>query len=113
MSIAVREFPHSRAQIHRSTGILAAKPSMGTLILALIVMFSALAVVYMADVNRRLFIDLQTAQATEMQLHTEWGKLLLEQSTWSTQARIQSIAVQNLGMEVPATDKVVMLKMDS
>lgn len=110
MSIAVRELPH-RAHIQRSTGIFAAKPSMGTLILALIVMFSALAVVYMADLNRRLFIDLQKAQGTEMQLHTEWGKLLLEQSTWSTQARIQSIAVQNLGMEVPASDKVVMVKM--
>lgn len=71
---------------------------------------SALAVVYIADLNRRLFIEYQSAQSTHNQLYVEWGRLLLEQSTWSTQARIQSIAEQRLGMQLPSAADIVMIK---
>ena len=82
----------------------------GAAFLAILVLLSALTVVYLSDLNRRLFIQYQDTQATHNQLYVEWGKLLLEQSTWSTQARVQEIAQQRLGLELPATNDVVMIK---
>ena len=72
------------------------------LVVALIVavLLSALSVVYIKDLNRRLFNELQTTQKIRDDLHVEWGQLLLEQSAWSTQARIQQLAHEQLQMEV-------------
>jgi cell division protein FtsL len=79
-------------------------------VLTVIVVISAFAVVYVTDLNRRLFIQYQDAQSTSNQLYIDWGKLLLEQSTWSTQARVQSIAQARLGMEVPASNQIVIVQ---
>ncbi len=84
----------------------------GSIILMLLVIISALAVVYVADLNRRLFIDYQTAQNTHNQLYIDWGKLLLEQSTWATQARVQTLAEQKLNMQLPTAMDIVMINKD-
>lgn len=84
----------------------------GNIFLMLLVIISALAVVYIADLNRRAFIDYQTAQNTHNQLYIDWGKLLLEQSTWSTQARIQTLAEQKLNMHLPTAMDIVIVKKD-
>ncbi len=110
MNAAVKVLSH-RDHI-RSPGTLNIhKPGVGTLLLILIVLLSGLAVIYLADINRRLAIDVEDATVVQNQLHTEWGKLLLEQSTWSSQARIQGIAAQKLGMQAPAGKQVVIVKM--
>lgn len=77
------------------------------LVLIILVIISALAVVYVADLNRRLFIAYQDAQSQHNQLYVEWGRLLLEQSTWSTQERVQTLAEQRLGMHLPQAADVV------
>lgn len=79
---------------------LLSKQFLFTSTLALAVFVSAICVVYVKDLNRRLFIDLSSAQAEQSQLQTEWGQLLLEQGTWSTQARIQKVAQEQLNMTV-------------
>lgn len=84
-----------------------------TVLLAVAVFVSALAVVYVSDLNRRLFISYQNEQETYNHLYIEWGKLLLEQSTWSTQARVANIAGQRLGMFVPTSADIVLFKMNS
>lgn len=110
MNTIVRTLPQSATQIYpRQHSSIPSKPSFGTLLLAIIVLASALAVVYMTDLNRRVFMQLQTMQNTRIQLELDWGKLLLEQSTWSTQSRIQSLAQEQLGMVSPATNNVVMV----
>ena len=81
--------------------------SIAALVIALLL--SAFTVVYMKDLNRRLFIEYQTLQTEKTQTLVEWGKLLLEQSTWSTQSRIQHIAEAQLGMSVPNAKAVVLL----
>jgi cell division protein FtsL len=83
-----------------------------SILLILLVITSALAVVYVADLNRRLFIDYQNAQTTHNQLYIDWGKLLLEQSTWATQARVQTLAEQKLNMQLPAAMDIVMINKD-
>jgi len=78
-------------------------------VLTAVVLLSALSVVYVKDLSRRLFIEQQQAMHERDVLHTGWGKLLLEESTWSRQARIQHIAQQRLGMHVPKSRRLVTL----
>ena len=78
------------------------------IMLMMTVLLSAFAVVYVKDLNRRLFIQYQQLQASHNQLYINWGKLLLEQSAWSTQARVQHIAQQQLHMVSPTPNQVVL-----
>jgi cell division protein FtsL len=112
MTTMTRALPE-KSPIAKPAGLLIVKPSFGTLLLALIVLLSGLSVIYVADLNRRLFMELQATEGTQTQLRIEWGKLLLEQSTWSTQARVQNIAQQRLGMQTPGANQIVMLKSES
>ncbi|MCH9769360.1 MAG: cell division protein FtsL [Gammaproteobacteria bacterium] len=77
------------------------------------ILLSALGVVYMKDLNRRLFIQYQTLLQQRSQYQTQWGKLLLEQSTWSTQASVQNYATKHLNMVMPKSNNVVMVEQDS
>ena len=50
---------------------------------------------------RKLFAELEREQARTKALDVEWGQLQLEQGTWAMHARIEKIATQALGMQVP------------
>lgn len=80
------------------------------IILVFLVLASAFFVVYVKDLNRRMFMFYQTLQDQQAQIYVDWGKLLLEQTTWSTQSRIQQVATQRLGMQVPDQKQVVIVK---
>lgn len=71
---------------------------------------SAFAIVYMKDLNRRLFIQYQTLQREQAQQNVDWGRLLLEDSTWSSQSRVAQMAQHTLGMEIPAAKDVVLVE---
>lgn len=77
--------------------------------LTLAVILSAFGVIYVKDLNRRLFIQYQNLQQAQAQEMSRFSKLLLEQSTWSTQARVQRIAQQDLGMQLPTTANTVLV----
>jgi len=79
------------------------------MVLFFCVFASAVGVVYMKDLNRRLFIQYQGLQQDEQQSDIEWGKLLLEQSAWSTQTRVQSVATDNLGMVMPSRQNITLV----
>jgi cell division protein FtsL len=113
MNMAVRELPHiaPKIDLRRVSVSWPAKPNFGALLLALVVLISALSVVYLADLNRRLFMQVQTEQAAQNQMHLDWGKLLLEQTTWSTQARVQALAQERLGMVAPTPANTVLVKL--
>lgn len=80
-----------------------------TLCLVIAVLISGLAIIYLAHLNRCLAITIETEIATQNQLQLEWGKLLLERSTWATQARIEPIA-QQAGMHAPTEQQTVIIK---
>lgn len=86
------------------------KKSLLVSLLTLCLFASAFAIVYMKDLNRRLFIQYQGLQRESTQATIEWGKLLLEQSTWSTQSRVQQMAQGQLGMIVPPAPNTVLVK---
>jgi cell division protein FtsL len=83
---------------------------MTALVLTIAVVLSAFAVVYVKDLNRRLFIQSQGLQMANNKLQVEWGKLLLEQSTWSSQARVQQLAQERLNMKVPSPSEVNLIR---
>jgi cell division protein FtsL len=72
------------------------------LILAAALVLCALSLVNAQYQSRRLFIELERAQASARQLDIEWAQLQLDQSTLGKHARIETVARRDLGM-VPLT----------
>ena len=69
------------------------------------VLASALGVVHGKQEARNRFSDLQKLTAQRDDLDIEWGQLQLEQSTWATNGRVESVARDDLHMVIPqATD---------
>ena len=71
---------------------------------------SSISLVYVKAMDRMLYSNLQSLQKQRDNDSIEWGQLLLEQSTWSTQARIESIAETKLDMQMSEQNKVIMVR---
>ena len=68
------------------------------LILIALLVASALSLVNSQYQSRRLFIELERAQAQARQLEIEWAQLQLDQSSLGTHARIEANASRSLNM---------------
>nr|WP_314876589.1 cell division protein FtsL [uncultured Pseudomonas sp.] len=92
---------------------LFAKPLPGgstlMLLLFIAVLVSAVAVSYSAHWNRQLLNTLFGELNERDKAQAEWGRLILEQSTWTAHSRIESLASEQLKMRVPAADEVRMV----
>ncbi|MBV4537794.1 MULTISPECIES: cell division protein FtsL [Pseudomonas] len=92
---------------------LFAKPLPGGSFLMLLlfvgVLVSAIAVSYSAHWNRQLLNALYGELSERDKAQAEWGRLILEQSTWTAHSRIESLASEQLKMRVPAADEVRMV----
>ncbi len=71
---------------------------------------SALGVVYARHESRKAFIELQELFSQRDELDIDWDRLLIEQSTWATHARIEQIARERLNMRVPDPADVVIVR---
>lgn len=79
-------------------------------ILALMVLTTALGVVYSQHQSRSLFVT-QQSQADKIDaLNIHWGRLLLELNTWAAHGRVESIARESLGMRIPNTAEVELVR---
>ncbi|AGN80441.1 MULTISPECIES: cell division protein FtsL [Pseudomonas] len=92
---------------------LFAKPLPGGSFLMLLlfigVLVSAVAVSYSAHWNRQLLNTLYGELNERDKAQAEWGRLILEQSTWTAASRIENLASEQLKMRVPAADEVRMV----
>ena len=92
---------------------LFAKPLPGGSFLMLLlfigVLVSAIAVSYSAHWNRQLLNTLYNELSERDKAQAEWGRLILEQSTWTAHSRIESLAAGQLKMRVPNADEVRMV----
>ena len=70
----------------------------------------ALAVITAQHRARRVFGELESAQAAATKLNEEWTQLQLEQSTWATNRRIEAIASKRLGMGLPGPANTVVVR---
>ncbi|MDD7804059.1 MAG: cell division protein FtsL [Endozoicomonas sp. (ex Botrylloides leachii)] len=78
-------------------------------VLLLSVVLSGVAVSYVAYENRKLHNQLQRVLERQNQAQVEWGRLLLEESTLTAPARVERLARDKLGMEVPSPVSVKMV----
>jgi cell division protein FtsL len=85
------------------------KGSLLMLLLFLGVLGSALAVSYSAHWNRQLLNSLYGELSVRDKAQAEWGRLILEQSTWTAHNRIETLAREQLKMRIPDAAEVRMV----
>ncbi len=71
------------------------------LVLLAVLVACALSLVTSRHQARRLYVELERAQADARGFETEYGQLQLEQSTWGMPARVEKIAREQLKMQLP------------
>lgn len=92
---------------------LYAKPlptgSFAMLLLFVAVLVSAVGVSYTAHWNRQLLNGLYAELSVRDKAQAEWGRLILEQSTWTAHNRIETLATEQLQMRIPDAAQVRMI----
>ena len=81
-----------------------------TILLWVMVLLSAVSVIYMTHLTRNAFVESQELQNVAQTYDVEWGRLLIERSNSSSIGRLESIASSELKMQVPDIKRVVVLR---
>jgi cell division protein FtsL len=81
------------------------------LALLVVLILCALSLVTSRHQARRLFVELERAQAVARGYETEYGQLQLEQSTWGMPARVEKIAREQLRMQLPSAARTEIVGM--
>jgi cell division protein FtsL len=82
-------------------------------VLLLVVLIGcALGVVTSQHQARKRFIELESGQALATRLNEEFTQLQLEQSTWATHKRVESVASRQLGMRMPDPASTVVITLE-
>jgi cell division protein FtsL len=83
------------------------------LVLLTLLVACALGVITAQHQARKRFIELEGGQASAKKLDEEWTQLQLEQSTWATNKRVESVAARQLGMKLPDPGSTVVLTIEA
>ena len=86
------------------------KPFLLIFVFALVCVLSAVALVHTKHESRKLFVELEELSQERDELNIEWGQLQIEQSTWSTHARIERVAIDDLSLERPDTSEIYVIE---
>ena len=70
-------------------------------VLLVLILASAFATIYSTHACRALYTKLQELESTQWYLQEDYGRLLLEQSTWASHYRVEKVARGDLGMGAP------------
>lgn len=81
-------------------------------VLLALVLISGLLVVRTTHQNRFAFNELQELKDEAVALNVAWGQLLIEQSTFGLEGRIEEKAAAQLDMRVPDIADIVMVEND-
>lgn len=76
----------------------------------LLILGSAIGVVYLAQQSRVMFTELEASRKSQYQLDTRWNRLLLERSTLLSPANVERVARERLGMMRPHPEDVVVVQ---
>jgi cell division protein FtsL len=71
---------------------------------------SAISVVHARQQSRHAFIELSKLENERDELNTEFGRLQLEQATWTDTNRLEQIARGQLGMVFPGPAETVVIR---
>lgn len=78
----------------------------GIAALSLAVIVTAIACIYARHESRKQFTELQALTEERDRLEVEWGRLQIEQSAWSTHARVEQLARKKMKMRNPVAMEV-------
>ena len=81
-----------------------------TLLFLMLVIASALSIVYVKYDARLKFNQLQKELREQDRLGVEWGRLQLEQNTWSSNNKIEHVARTTLKLQVPTPEQIIYIK---
>lgn len=81
-----------------------------TMVFLMLVMLSALAIVYVKYDARLMFNQLQKELREQDRLGIEWSRLQLEQNTWSSNSRIEKLARTKLNLQAPKPEQIIYIK---
>jgi cell division protein FtsL len=77
--------------------------------LAIAVVASAVWVTAVKHQARQSFIELEALNREHDRLQVDWGRLQLEESAWAAHPRIEALARERLGLDMPSSQQLVML----
>lgn len=86
------------------------RPFLIVFMLVVVLLVSCLAVVTSAFEYRQLFNQHQELIVQRDELQVEWGQLLLEQSAWAANSRVEQQARHTLDMKVPGVEQIEIVK---
>ena len=66
-----------------------------------LILLSTFAVIHSTHACRALYAQLQVLESSQWYLQEDYGRLLLEQSTWASHYRVEKVARSELGMQAP------------
>jgi cell division protein FtsL len=78
--------------------------------LILMLLISALVVIYSKYQSRLIFIEIQKQERALDQYEVEWGQLQLELTTLAEQNRVEQVAREQLKLVMPAREKIIYIK---
>jgi cell division protein FtsL len=78
--------------------------------LLLLLLGSALGVIYSKYQSRLLFVEIQQQERELDRYEVEWGQLQLELTTLAEENRVEQIARDKLKLIMPERDKIIYLK---
>lgn len=110
MNAAARLVHQSILSRHLIWNHFLSRRQLGTAMLALMVLFSALSIIYVTHATRLLHAGYQRNLSEQDRLHIEHGQLLLERSTLMMQSRVQQVAEKKLGMIIPDAKSIVVIR---
>jgi len=101
---------HKTIALARPLPYLIQQSLLSMFVLGLLVLSSAIGVVYIKHLYRNFHTQLQSLRDQRDKCHIEWTQLLLEQSALASDMRVEQIARNELGMIFPAPDKIVIIR---
>jgi cell division protein FtsL len=78
--------------------------------LILVLLISALTVIYSKYRSRLIFIEIQKQERALDQYEVEWGQLQLELTTLAEQNRVEQVARDQLKLVMPTREKIIYIK---
>ena len=85
-------------------------PRIATVVLFILTILSAFGVVSASHETRNMYRELQVLQKERDDIESEYGQLLLEQSAWANNTRVDQIAREELQMVIPKVEEIIVLR---
>jgi cell division protein FtsL len=79
-------------------------------VLSIFVVITAITCVYARHESRSQFTQLQSLIVQRDALEVDWGRLQIEQSTWSGHARVEQLARNKMHMRNPDPEEILVVQ---